>query len=37
MNTLDIMMPYYGDVGLMQDAVRSVLAQEDSDWPNTSF
>jgi glycosyltransferase involved in cell wall biosynthesis len=32
MNTLDIMMPYYGDVGLMQDAVRSVLAQEDPDW-----
>jgi glycosyltransferase involved in cell wall biosynthesis len=32
MSTLDIMMPYYGDVGLMQDAVRSVLAQDDPDW-----
>jgi GT2 family glycosyltransferase len=26
------MMPYYGDVSLMQDAVRSVLAQEDPSW-----
>jgi len=32
MATFDIMMPYYGDVGLMQDAVRSVLAQTDPDW-----
>jgi len=32
MTTLEIMMPYYGDVGLMQDAVRSVLAQDDPDW-----
>jgi hypothetical protein len=30
--TLDIMLPYYGDVSLMQAAVRSVLAQTDPDW-----
>jgi glycosyltransferase involved in cell wall biosynthesis len=30
--SIDVMMPYYGDVGLMQDAVRSVLAQSDPDW-----
>jgi GT2 family glycosyltransferase len=30
--TIDIMLPYYGDVGLMQDAVRSVIAQTDPDW-----
>ncbi|WP_236655354.1 glycosyltransferase family 2 protein [Streptacidiphilus carbonis] len=28
----DIMLPYYGDVGLMQDAVRSVLALDGDDW-----
>ncbi|MFC0429407.1 glycosyltransferase family 2 protein [Kutzneria buriramensis] len=32
MSTVDIMMPYYGDVALMQDAVRSVLAQDDPEW-----
>ncbi|APU12232.1 putative glycosyltransferase [Actinoalloteichus sp. GBA129-24] len=26
------MLPYYGDVGLMQTTVRSVLAQDDQDW-----
>ncbi|MFI6583694.1 glycosyltransferase family 2 protein [Embleya sp. NPDC050493] len=26
------MMPYYGDVGLMQHAVRSILAQTDPNW-----
>ena len=26
------MLPYYGDVSLMQAAVRSVLAQTDGDW-----
>ena len=26
------MMPYYGDVDLLRDAVRSVLAQEDPRW-----
>ena len=30
--SIDVMMPYYGDVGLMQEAVRSVLAQTDPDW-----
>jgi glycosyltransferase involved in cell wall biosynthesis len=30
--TLDIMLPYYGDVSLMQAAVRSVMAQSDGDW-----
>lgn len=28
----EILLPYYGDVGLMQDAVRSVLAQDGDDW-----
>jgi GT2 family glycosyltransferase len=32
MTTIDIMLPYYGDVGLMQDAVRSVQAQEEQGW-----
>ncbi|MFE4638219.1 glycosyltransferase family 2 protein [Streptomyces sp. NPDC056773] len=32
MTTLDIMLPYYGDVALMQAAVRSVLAQTDPNW-----
>ncbi|ASO17803.1 putative glycosyl transferase [Actinoalloteichus hoggarensis] len=26
------MLPYYGDVGLMQTTVRSVLGQDDPDW-----
>ena len=30
--SIDVMMPYYGDVPLMQAAVRSVLAQTDRDW-----
>jgi GT2 family glycosyltransferase len=29
---IDLMMPYYGDVALMQESVRSVLAQTDPDW-----
>jgi glycosyltransferase involved in cell wall biosynthesis len=29
---LDIMLPYYGDVGLLQAAVRSVIAQSDPEW-----
>ncbi|EWC61754.1 glycosyl transferase, family 2 [Actinokineospora spheciospongiae] len=29
---IDIVMPYYGDVALMQAAVRSVLAQDDPNW-----
>jgi glycosyltransferase involved in cell wall biosynthesis len=32
MTTIDIMLPYYGDVALMQAAVRSVIAQSDPDW-----
>ncbi|MGW5846940.1 glycosyltransferase family 2 protein [Streptomyces sp. NPDC055254] len=32
MVTFDFMLPYYGDVRLMQDAVRSVLAQSDPDF-----
>ncbi|MFB7472182.1 glycosyltransferase family 2 protein [Kitasatospora sp. NPDC056184] len=32
MTTLEILLPYYGDVALMQAAVRSVLAQTDGDW-----
>ena len=30
--SIDLMMPYYGDVALMQAAVHSVLAQTDPDW-----
>ena len=29
---IDILMPYYGDPGQLQEAVRSVLAQRDPDW-----
>lgn len=32
MTTFDIMLPYYGDVGLMQTAVSSVMAQTDPGW-----
>ncbi|WP_235998831.1 glycosyltransferase family 2 protein [Qaidamihabitans albus] len=32
MTTIDIMLPYYGPVELMQATVRSVLAQRDQDW-----
>lgn len=32
MATFDFMLPYYGDVALMQDAVRSILAQTDPDF-----
>ncbi|MFF3086686.1 glycosyltransferase family 2 protein [Streptomyces nojiriensis] len=32
MVTFDFMLPYYGDVQQMQDAVRSVLAQTDRDF-----
>jgi GT2 family glycosyltransferase len=32
MPSIDVMMPYYGDVAMMQAAVRSVLAQTDPDW-----
>jgi len=30
--TVDVLMPYYGDVSMMQDAVRSVIAQSDPNW-----
>jgi glycosyltransferase involved in cell wall biosynthesis len=32
MATVDIMMPFYGDVPMMQAAVRSVMAQDDPRW-----
>jgi glycosyltransferase involved in cell wall biosynthesis len=32
MPSIDIMMPYYGDVAMMQAAVHSVVAQTDPDW-----
>jgi glycosyltransferase involved in cell wall biosynthesis len=32
---IDILMPYYGDVALMQESVRSVLTQTDPDWALT--
>jgi glycosyltransferase involved in cell wall biosynthesis len=31
-DTLDIMLPHYGDTALMQAAVQSVLDQTDKDW-----
>jgi|GEM_PF-13002 len=31
-SVVDVLMPYYGDVGMMQEAVRSVLAQRDPHW-----
>lgn len=30
--TVDILFPYYGDVALMQQAVKSVLGQTETDW-----
>ncbi len=33
--TVDILLPYYGDVGLLQLAVRSVLGQRNPDWQLT--
>jgi glycosyltransferase involved in cell wall biosynthesis len=30
--TVDILLPYYGDVALMKTAVESVFAQNDRDW-----
>ncbi|MEV7558132.1 glycosyltransferase family 2 protein [Streptomyces sp. NPDC048331] len=32
MSRFEFLLPYYGDVALMQDAVRSVLAQDGDDW-----
>jgi glycosyltransferase involved in cell wall biosynthesis len=32
MTTVDIMMPFYGDVAMMRASVRSVLAQDDPNW-----
>ncbi|MFK0254129.1 glycosyltransferase family 2 protein [Streptomyces sp. NPDC090445] len=32
MSRFEILLPYYGDVSLMQDAVRSVLVQGGDDW-----
>jgi GT2 family glycosyltransferase len=29
---IDIMLPYYGDVSMMQATVRSVITQDDPDW-----
>ena len=33
--TFDIMLPFYGDVTLLRETVRSVQAQEDGDWQLT--
>lgn len=33
--TIDVLLPYWGDRGHMEQAVRSVLAQEDTDWRMT--
>lgn len=30
--TFDIMLPFYGDVTLLRETVRSVAAQQDGDW-----
>jgi glycosyltransferase involved in cell wall biosynthesis len=32
MTTVDVMMPFYGDAGMMRASVRSVLAQDDPHW-----
>jgi glycosyltransferase involved in cell wall biosynthesis len=32
MPSIDVMMPYYGDVAMMQAAVHSILTQTDPDW-----
>ncbi|SHK99786.1 glycosyltransferase family 2 protein [Actinacidiphila paucisporea] len=32
MDTIDIMLPHYGDTGLLQLAVNSILDQSDKDW-----
>lgn len=32
MSTVDVMLPYYGPVDLMQQTVRSVLEQDDPNW-----
>ncbi|MFC9296278.1 glycosyltransferase family 2 protein [Streptomyces sp. NPDC057011] len=32
MSKFEFLLPYYGDVALMQDAVRSILAQDGDDW-----
>ncbi|WP_232661084.1 glycosyltransferase family 2 protein [Pseudonocardia sp. TRM90224] len=32
MTTVDVMLPHYGRLDLVQDTVRSVLAQDDSAW-----
>lgn len=37
MAVLDIVMPYYGDVALMQTAVQSILTQSDDRWRLTVF
>ena len=30
--TVDILFPFYGDVAMMKEAVRSVLRQTNPDW-----
>lgn len=35
--TVDVMLPYYGDVDLMKLAVRSVMSQHFQDWRLTVF
>jgi glycosyltransferase involved in cell wall biosynthesis len=33
--TVDVLLPYYGDVAMMQQAVESILGQTSSDWTLT--
>ena len=33
--TVDVLLPYYGDVAMMKQAVESILAQTSSDWTLT--
>jgi glycosyltransferase involved in cell wall biosynthesis len=33
--TVDVLLPYYGDVAMMKQAVESVLRQQSSDWTLT--
>ncbi len=32
MTSIDILLPFWGDVGYMEQAVRSIQAQTDPDW-----
>jgi glycosyltransferase involved in cell wall biosynthesis len=33
--TVDVLLPYYGDVAMMKQAVESILGQSSPDWTLT--